>query len=109
VKTSSLCFVALLAAVGCGSNAHEGDPAPATASCNAYCDAYIAAACSPSNYATGDACKTAECRDIAKAPPICFDEFKAFYDCAKALTPAELCADTSCSDLFDNLLACSGG
>lgn len=108
-------------AVGCGED--RADPAPAVASCNAYCDAYLAAACSAPNYTSGGMCKEFECGTIATSPATCVDEFKAYYDCVKVLTAADLCCETvappatrcdgltvpvPCSDKYNALLVCNG-
>ena len=105
-------------AVGCGED--RADPAPAVASCDAYCDAYLAAACSTSNYTSVAMCKQFECGTIATSPSTCVDEFKAYYDCLKVLTAADLCCETvappaqctgdavPCADKYDAVLTCNG-
>lgn len=106
----------------CGED--RADPGPAIASCNAYCDAYVAAACTPATYASAEACKGYECGDIATSPSACVGAFKAYYDCASALAKEDLCCDTAvapaktcggdtgvdlpCAAPFAALLTCSG-
>lgn len=105
--------------LGCGEE--RADAAPAIASCNTYCDAYVAAACTPSTYADRAACKDTECGDIATSPSVCVAAFKTYYDCLGALTKEDLCCDTAtapaktctwpdvpCADQYSALLACSG-
>jgi|KBSMisStandDraft_5_1062788.scaffolds.fasta_scaffold2291035_2 hypothetical protein len=99
----------MLAALGCGSDNHTGDPTAAVAACNAYCHAYIAAQCTDGFYLTEDECKSYECGDIATSPSTCFSRFKAYYDCTNVLSNADLCADTACDTQYKALLGCSGG
>ena len=54
----------VLATAGCGSSSGGGgNSSAALASCNAYCDAYIAKACADAFYTTAAECKTTECVD----------------------------------------------
>ena len=92
---------------GCGAAAGpNGDPTAALASCNAYCDAYVAAMCTPPNYMTDADCRMAECHHLAEAPGICVTKIKTYYDCAKALGPADICGDTACAEEFSAVLSC---
>jgi hypothetical protein len=106
----SAAFVILLAFAatpGCGAaGGPNGDPAAAVASCNAYCDAYVAAACTPPNYTSADDCKLAECHHLPSAPGICQTKIKTYYDCGKALGPTDICSDTPCADEFSAVLTC---
>jgi hypothetical protein len=100
-------LLAFVATPGCGAaGGPNGDPNAAVASCNGYCDAYIAAACTPSNYPTADACKMAECHHLPSAPGICLTKIKTYYDCAKGLGPADICGDSACADEFSAVLTC---
>ncbi|HEY7375962.1 MAG TPA: hypothetical protein VIF57_27630 [Polyangia bacterium] len=100
-------LLAFVAAPGCGAaGGPNGDPTAALASCNAYCEAYLAAACTLPNYMSVDDCKAAECRHLPEAPGICQTKIKAYYDCAKALAPADICSDTACADEFSAVLTC---
>ena len=85
-----------------GSNAN-----PAIASCNAYCDAYIAAACPTPTYSSASECKSSECGSIpTTATAACYAAVKTFYDCER--TQADICGDTGCVNQFTALLgACS--
>jgi hypothetical protein len=91
-------MVALLLAassvVACGSDddSSGGGGAAAKTSCNAYCDAAIAKACTDS--AT---CKTDECVDVDKATGACATEMKRYYDCMAAQT--DVCGQTCSLDI----------
>ncbi len=102
-----LSLVSVLASAGC-SDSDEGDPAAALASCNAFCEAYLAAACM--DYPTLDDCKSVECSDLPRQPLGCQTEIKIYYDCRQA--QAAVCIepdDTTdeCFAEFDDLLTCS--
>ena len=98
MKGKWLGIVALLLAassmVGCGSDddnkAGGGDAA--LASCNAYCDATVAKACTDS--AT---CKADECDGVNQASGDCATEMKRYYDCMKAQT--DVCGQTCSLDI----------
>ena len=83
---------------GCGdSGGGSGNAAAALASCNSYCDAYIAKACpAPALFATAAECKTDECQDTSAAPAKCNAAIKTYYDCRQA--QADLCADDGCDN-----------
>ncbi len=88
-------LVSVLAASGCGGSSGGGATlAEATASCNAWCDAYIAEACADPLYTTADECKTTECSPET-ASASCYAAVKALYDCEK--TQADICGDTGCT------------
>lgn len=86
-------IVALLLAasnmVACGSDddSNGGGGDAAKSSCNAYCDAAIAKACTDS--AT---CKSDECDMLEKSTGACATEFKKYYDCMKA--QPDVCGQT---------------
>jgi hypothetical protein len=89
-------IVALLLAasnmVACGSDDESsGGGAEAKASCNAYCDAAVAKACTDS----AD-CKTFECEGLEKSTGACATEFKKYYDCMKA--QPDVCG-TTCTEV----------
>jgi len=86
-------LVAGLAVSGCGgsSGANTG---PAIASCNAYCDSYISAACASPIYTTAAECKSGECTIPSGVKQGCADATKTYYDCRK--TQADICADNGC-------------
>jgi hypothetical protein len=88
-------LVSVLAASRCSSSGSSATLAEATASCNAYCDAYIAAACTDSLYTSADECKTTECAPETGSAS-CYAAVKAFYDCEK--TQADICGDTGCTN-----------
>ena len=104
MKTLSLSLgvlVALLFSSGC-DDSNNGDPAASQASCNAYCDAYLAATCP--DYPTVEECKATECDDIPVQPAICQTKLKTYYDCQKA--QADICGFDECSTEFQDLLTC---
>lgn len=93
------------ASAGCGSSGGPtGDPQATLASCNAWCDAYIPAACAAPIYTALDACKMTECSDLPRQPAICQTKIKTYYDCRKA--QADLCGDMACTDEFNAVLTC---
>ena len=97
--------VSLAAVSGCGSAGEAtGDPAAAKASCDAYCQAYIAKACPDPLYTTLDACKMAECFHLPEAPGICQTKIKTYYDCQTA--QADICGDMGCAAQFSAVLTC---
>ena len=64
----------LVAVVTSGCDDSQGAASTAAAaleSCNAYCDAYIARACSPSFYAAADECKSTKCLDTSAGSAGC--------------------------------------
>lgn len=83
-----------LATSGCGGDDGGGGGAAALASCNSYCDAYIAKACATPIYTTAAECKTDECDGISAVPANCGAALKTYYDCRA--TQADLCADDGC-------------
>jgi hypothetical protein len=85
-------LASLLAASGCGSS--SGDSSATRASCNTYCDAYIAKACTDPIYASAAECKSSECVDTSAGSSGCNASIKAYYDCRA--TQADLCADDGC-------------
>jgi len=92
----ALGLVSVLAASGCGSSSNSGGGSGAAlASCNAYCDAYIAKACASPIYASAAECKTNECVDTSAASSGCNGSIKTYYDCRA--TQADLCADDGCN------------
>jgi len=99
-------LAALAVAAGCGSSGGStGDSAATVAACEQYCDAYLAAACTPSNYTSAADCKMAECHPLNLAPAMCQTKLKAYYDCQKA--QADVCAgDTPCMDAFTAVQTC---
>ena len=93
------------AAAGCGSSgAPTGDPQATLASCNDWCDAYIAAAGAVATYQTLDECKMTECAALPLQPAICQTKLKTYYDCQKA--QSDICGDTGCTDQFHAVLTC---
>jgi hypothetical protein len=86
----------VLATSGCGdSKGGSGNAAAALASCNSYCDAFIAKACpAPALFATAAECKMEECVDTSAASANCNNAIKTYYDCRQ--TQADLCEDTGC-------------
>jgi hypothetical protein len=116
---SGLLSMIVVVVSGCGED--RADPGPATASCDAYCAAYLAAACTVPTYTAADECKATECGDIATSPSQCVAAFKTYYDCLAALAAADLCCDTAaapakqcmwpdvpCAPQYMALLTCSG-
>lgn len=114
--------VGLLVAAASGCGEDRADPGPAVASCNAYCEAYLAAKCTTPTYTAAADCKDTECGDIATSPSQCVGAFKAYYDCLGALSAEDLCCDTAvapakqctspadapCAAPYAALLTCSG-
>lgn len=98
-------FVAL-GASGCGSSGEPtGDSQASLASCNAYCDAYVAKTCTPTNYTTADACKLAECKHLPEDPAICQTKIKIYYDCQNA--QLDICTgDMGCASQFHDVEHC---
>ena len=93
------------AAAGCGaSGGPTGDPQATLASCNAWCGAYVPAACATPIYPTLDACKTTECGDLPRQPAICQTKLKTYYDFRQA--QADVCDEMACKDEFDAVLTC---
>ena len=85
-------IVALLLAassmVACGSDdENSGGGAEAKASCNAYCDAAVAKACTGS-----ESCKADECSALDQSKGACATELKRYYDCMKA--QPDVCGQT---------------
>ena len=102
-----LSLVSVLASAGC-SDSGEGDPAAALASCDAFCGAYLAAACT--DYPTLDDCKSIECSDLPRQPLGCQTQIKVYYDCRQA--QADICvnpdeATEECFAELHDLLTCS--
>jgi len=94
----------LLAALGCGAAA-PADLGATVAACNAYCDAYLAASCPSSNYASTDECKSIECTPhLSMAPTSCLPPFKTYYECER--TQTDLCGDTGCVNQLAALTGC---
>jgi len=86
------------------SGGQGGNGGSAIASCNAYCDVYIAAACPTSIYTSASQCKSAECGDIPLiASAACLAAVKTFYDCEQM--KADLCGDRGCLNEFTALMA----
>ena len=98
-------LLVVFATSGCGdsSDGGGGNAAAALASCNSYCDAYIAKACTSAFYATAAECKTMECEDTSAAPANCNAALKTYYDCRQ--TQADLCADDGCNSQAAALLS----
>jgi hypothetical protein len=88
-------LVSVLAASGCGSSSGGSNSSAALASCNAYCDAYIAKACADPIFTSLADCKSSECVDTSAASAGCNNTVKAYYDCRT--TQADLCADDGCN------------
>jgi hypothetical protein len=97
---------ALLAVAGCGSSlGPTGSPTATQMSCEDYCDAYLAAACMPSNYKTVAECTMAECFHLPEAPAICQTKIKLYYDCQNM--QADVChGDMGCADQWHAVLTC---
>ena len=100
-------LLSVFASSGC-SDSVEGDPAAALASCNAFCEAYLAAACA--DYSTLDECKSIECSDLPRQPLGCQTQIKVYYDCRQ--DQADVCinpddAADACWAEYDDLLMCS--
>jgi hypothetical protein len=92
-------LAAVLAAGGCGDSGNSGDSAgtyaSALESCSAYCEAYVAAACTPT-YPTAGQCKISLCSPIpSMASAGCYTATKSWYDCRKA--QSDICA-SGCTD-----------
>ena len=101
-------LLVVFATSGCGDSGGGGNSAAALASCNSYCDAYIAKACpAPPLYTTVAECKMNECEDdTSGAPANCNAAIKTYYDCRQ--TQADLCADDGCDSQFGAIIgACS--
>jgi len=86
-------LVSVLATSGCGSSSGSNSSA-ALASCNAYCEAYIAKACVDPMFTSLADCKSSECVNTSAASSGCNNAVKAYYDCRA--TQADLCADDGC-------------
>ena len=98
----------LVAAVtsGCDGQGAVSSAAAALASCNTYCDAYIAQACSPAFYAAADECKSTKCQDTSAGSASCNAALKAYYDCQQS--QPDICADDGCSSQAAAIIgACS--
>lgn len=94
-------LAAVLATNGCGdsgdSGANDGTYVSALTSCSNYCDAYIAAACSPAAYPSDGQCKVSLCTPIPNmASAGCYMATKGWYDCRRA--QADICGDAGCND-----------
>lgn len=96
MKSKWFGVVALLfsvfAIVGCSSDSDSSGGGAGLASCNAYCDAAVAASCPDSA-----SCKVDECADLEKATGACDAAFKTYYDCLKA--QANVCSQGCTLDL----------
>lgn len=68
--------------------------AAAVASCNAWCDAYVAAACADPLYTNAADCKSTECSPDGTESAACIAAIKALYDCSRV--QASICADNGC-------------
>jgi len=111
-----VCYVLLAATLGCGSSGGPtGDPNASVASCNAYCEAYVAKSCPTPIYTSLDDCKMAECFHLPQAPAICQTKIKIYYDCVQALSnicddcaqaPNDNCPDMGCKADFMAVLSC---
>lgn len=99
----------LVAVVTSGCDDSQGAASTAAAaleSCNAYCDAYIARACSPSFYAAADECKSTKCLDTSAGSAGCNAALRTYYDCQQS--QADICADDGCSSQAAAIIsACS--
>jgi hypothetical protein len=92
-------FAAALVAYGCGGSGSSADSGgtygSAIESCSAYCEAYFAAACTPT-YSTDGQCKISLCSPIpSMASAGCYAATKSWYDCRKA--QSDVCA-SGCTD-----------
>jgi hypothetical protein len=95
----------LAALAGCGSSgAPTGDPQLTLASCNAWCDAYVAAVCTTPIYKSLDECKTMECSDLPRQQAFCQTKIKTYYDCQQA--QADICGDMGCTAEHSVVLTC---
>jgi hypothetical protein len=97
----------MFASSGCSDTA-DGDPAAALASCNKFCEAYLAANCA--DYPTLDDCKSIECSDLPRDPVGCQNQIRLYYDCRQG--QANICinpddATDECWAEWDDLLMCS--
>ena len=79
---------------GGGGTGGGGALAEAVASCNAWCDAYVAATCADPLYTSAAACKSTECSPDGTESAACIAAIKALYDCSR--TQANICADNGC-------------
>lgn len=101
-----LSLVSVLVSQGCGDS--DDDSAAALASCNAFCTAYLAAACT--DYPAVDDCKMVECSDLPQQPVGCQTKVKLYYDCRQAQDDICINPDQPTNDCFaefDDLLTCS--
>jgi hypothetical protein len=90
-------LVSVFATSGCGGDSNGGTTttvAQAKASCDAWCDAYIAATCTDPFYTDAATCKTTECTPDGTETAACISAIKTLYDCSKA--QADICADNGC-------------
>jgi len=85
-------LLAVSGAVGCSSSDEPSGGGAGLASCNAYCDAAIAASCPDA--AT---CKADECTGFDQATGACDTAVKTYYDCLKA--QSNVCAMNCTLDL----------
>jgi hypothetical protein len=100
-------LMSVLASPGCTDSA-DGDPAAALASCNLFCDGYLAAGCA--DYDSLEECKSIECSDLPGQPVGCQTQVKIYYDCRQAQVDICINPDESTEDCFaelDDLLTCS--
>ena len=102
-----LSLVSVLASPGCGDS-DDGNAAGALMSCNAFCEAYLAAGCA--DYPTVDNCKSITCSHLPVQPAGCQTRIKTYYDCRQA--QADICinpdeAPDECFPEYDDLLTCS--
>jgi hypothetical protein len=78
-------LLAVASAVGCSSDSESGGSA-SFASCNAYCDATVAASCPDATE-----CKADNCEGLDKVTGACDATMKTYYDCMKA--QSNVCSD----------------
>jgi hypothetical protein len=98
-------LVAVIATSGCGDSGPSAGEV--SASCNAYCDAYGAAACADPIYTDAAECKSTECVDTSSGSEGCRTAVKNYYDCEKS--QADICADTGCGNQALSILTSCGG
>jgi len=102
---AALLLPLLAALAGCGSSgAPTGNPQLTLSSCEAWCDAYVAAACATPLYKDVDTCKAMECADLPKQPAICQTKINMYYECQQA--QADICGDMGCTTEHNAVLTC---
>jgi hypothetical protein len=90
-------LASVFATSGCDGDNNGGTTttvAQAKASCDAWCDAYVAATCADPLHTDAATCKTTQCTPDGTETPACLSAIKALWDCSKA--QADICAGDGC-------------